>query len=54
MLNRHHPDRPIDTGVWAAENFEEYRFGQLAEMPSCDTLSVKGPEGEPFLSGRDA
>ncbi len=45
-----HPDRAIYADLWAAENFDTYRFGQLVEMPSCETLSVKGPEGEPYAA----
>jgi hypothetical protein len=45
-----HPARPIYADLWAAQNFDEYKFGQLVEMPSCDTLSASGPQGEPFLS----
>jgi hypothetical protein len=43
-----HPDRAIYADLWAAENFDTYQFGQLVEMPSCESLSVKGPEGEPY------
>jgi hypothetical protein len=44
-----HPDRPIYADLWAAQNFDEYHFGQLVEMPACDSLS-SGPQGEPFRS----
>ena len=43
-----HPARPIFADLWAAENIKAYRFGQLVEMPSCETLSLKGPEGQPY------
>lgn len=43
-----HPDRPIYADLWAAQNIEGYRFGQLVDMPSCEGLSVKGPQGEPY------
>ena len=28
---------------------DDYQFGQLVEMPSCETLSLEGPEGEPYV-----
>ena len=43
-----HPDRLIYADLWAAQNIDDYQFGQLVEMPSCETLSLKGPEGEPY------
>jgi hypothetical protein len=43
-----HPDRLIYADLWAAQNVDGYQFGQLVEMPSCETLSLKGPEGEPY------
>jgi len=44
-----HPDRLIYADLWAAQNIDDYQFGQLVEMPSCETLSLKGPEGEPYI-----
>jgi len=44
-----HPERPIYADLWAAQNVDGYQFGQLVEMPSCEGLSLKGPEGEPYL-----
>lgn len=43
-----HPDRKIHADLWAAANIEEYRFGQVVQMPSCDRLAAGGPQGEPF------
>lgn len=43
-----HPDREIHADLWAAANIDEYRFGQVVEMPSCDRLAAGEPEGEPF------
>jgi hypothetical protein len=45
----HHPERLIYADLWAAAHFEEYRFGQLVEMPSCEGITAESdPEGEPF------
>jgi hypothetical protein len=45
----HHPQRRIYADLWAAANFDEYRFGQVVDMPSCDGITEEaGPEGEPF------
>jgi hypothetical protein len=43
-----HPDRLIYADLWAAQNIEGYHFGQLVEMPSCETLTASGPKGEPY------
>ncbi|HVL77518.1 MAG TPA: hypothetical protein VM406_16010 [Noviherbaspirillum sp.] len=42
----HHPEREIFADLWAADQFEEYRFGQRVQMPGCDGV-VAEPEGEP-------
>ncbi|MGH9456072.1 MAG: hypothetical protein ACRD2J_00335 [Thermoanaerobaculia bacterium] len=43
-----HPRRSIYADIWAAQNIDAYRFGQLVEMPSCDALAKSGPQGEPY------
>lgn len=45
-----HPERRIYGDLWAAANIDEYRFGQVVQMPSCDRVAAGGPEGDPFLS----
>jgi hypothetical protein len=49
-----HPERPIYADLWAAQNVDGYQFGQLVEMPSCEGLSLKGPQGEPYLREDEA
>jgi uncharacterized protein YhhL (DUF1145 family) len=45
----YHPQRRVYADLWAAANFDEYRFGQVVDMPSCDGITEEaGPEGEPF------
>jgi hypothetical protein len=45
-----HPERTIYADLWAAENFDEYRFGQVVDMPSCDGLDADAsPDEEPYL-----
>jgi hypothetical protein len=45
----HHPQRRVYADLWAAANFDGYRFGQVVDMPSCDGITEEaGPEGEPF------
>lgn len=43
-----HPQRPIYADLWASDHFDDYEFGQVVEMPSCDAISSEGPRGEPF------
>jgi hypothetical protein len=44
-----HPDRPIYADLWAATHIDEYRFGQVVDMPSCDRITEGGgPEGQPY------
>lgn len=43
----HHPDREIYADLWAAQNFEEYSFGQRVEMPGCGELEPQ-PTGKPL------
>lgn len=44
-----HPERIVYADIWAAMAFEEYRFGQVVDMPSCDGItSDAGPAGEPL------
>jgi hypothetical protein len=45
-----HPERTIYADLWAAENFDDYRFGQVVEMPSCDGIAAEAsPDMEPYL-----
>jgi hypothetical protein len=47
-----HPQRTIYADLWAAINFDEYRFGQVVDMPSCDGIAGGSePEGKPFRNG---
>jgi hypothetical protein len=42
-----HPERTVRADLWAAQQFEDYRFGQVVDMPSCDGLTEDpAPEGE--------
>ncbi|TXK62614.1 hypothetical protein [Alkalisalibacterium limincola] len=44
-----HPERKVYADLWAAQTFEEYEFGQVVDMPSCDGLTADaGPEGDPL------
>jgi hypothetical protein len=45
-----HPERRIYGDLWAAANIDEYRFGQVVQMPSCDRVATGGPEGDPYLT----
>jgi hypothetical protein len=47
-----HPKRRIYADLWASDHFDEYEFGQVVEMPSCDAISSEGPKGEPFRPPR--
>jgi hypothetical protein len=38
-----HPLQQLVADPWAAQAFDDYRFGQVASMPSCD-----GPVGTPL------
>lgn len=41
--------RVIYADLWAATNFEEYQFGQLGDMPSCEGITADSePNGKPF------
>lgn len=45
----HHPQRLIYADLWAAARFDEYKFGQLVDMPSCKGITAESePEGQPF------
>jgi hypothetical protein len=48
-----HPDRLIYADLWAAQNIDGYHFGQLVEMPSCESLSEELPKGEPYERQRN-
>ena len=42
-----HPARTVFADLWAAQNFDDYQFGQVVDMPSCDgPMAAPGPEGE--------
>jgi hypothetical protein len=41
-------DGPVYADLWAAINFDDYRFGQVVDMPSCDGITAEAePSGEP-------
>lgn len=46
-LEIEHPTQILRADLWAAQNFDDYRFGQVVDMPSCEGLMVdpepKGP-----------
>jgi hypothetical protein len=45
-----HPDRIVYADLWAAQSLDEYRFGQVVDMPSCDGVAAESePEGQPFV-----
>jgi len=47
FLEIKHPTREIFADLWAAQTFDDYRFGQVVDMPSCDGLTAQAePEGE--------
>jgi hypothetical protein len=42
-----HPARELYADLWAAQNIDDYEFGQVVDMPSCDGLAAESePEGE--------
>lgn len=42
-----HPTRTVWADLWAAQNFDEYEFGQVVDMPSCDgPMASPAPDGE--------
>jgi hypothetical protein len=48
-LEIRHPTREIHADLWAAQTFDDYRFGQVVDMPSCDGLTAEAePQGEGF------
>ena len=41
-----HPDRELLADLWAAQQFEDYEFGQVVDMPSCEGMAKEAkPEG---------
>ncbi len=43
-----HPAHELFADLWAAQTFEEYRFGQVVDMPSCDGIATSsGWNAEP-------
>lgn len=45
-----HPDRELMADLWAAQQFDEYQFGQVVDMPSCDGITA---EAEPTGAALD-
>lgn len=44
-----HPERTVYADLWAAMHFDEYRFGQVVDMPSCDGITAQAePAGKPL------
>lgn len=42
-----HPEQELFADPWAAQRFDDYRFGQVVDMPSCDGITEDAePEGE--------
>lgn len=42
-----HPDRELMADLWAAQQFDEYQFGQVVDMPSCDGITAEAePTGD--------